>query len=76
MYKSDAFLAALAILCITAVLLSPVACTANRHRVIADAIKAGADPMATKCAVEGDIGNVQMQQCLSHVTRQPEASAK
>lgn len=38
------------------VLLSPVACTANRHNQIARAIEAGADPIEAKCAIEGDNG--------------------
>jgi hypothetical protein len=38
-------------------LASPVACTMKRHQVIAEAIKNGADPIATKCAIEGDNGN-------------------
>jgi len=39
-----------------ALLVSPVACTMNRQRSIAEAIKAGADPVAAKCAIEGDQG--------------------
>ncbi len=37
-----------------AVACSPVACTMNRHQLIAEAIKAGVDPIAAKCAIEGD----------------------
>lgn len=36
------------------VLCAPAACTANRHTQIAEAIKAGADPTAAKCAIESD----------------------
>lgn len=39
-----------------AVLLSPAACTANRHNQIAKAIEAGADPIEAKCAIEGESG--------------------
>lgn len=37
-----------------AVLTSPVACTVHRQRIIAAAIKDGADPIAAKCAIEGE----------------------
>ncbi|MCY1559415.1 hypothetical protein D9M68_964550 [compost metagenome] len=37
-------------------LVSPAACTANRHTQITRAIEAGADPMEAKCAIEGDTG--------------------
>jgi hypothetical protein len=56
MSKTDAFVAVLAIVLGAAVLLSPVACTINRHRIIAQAIKDGADPIAARCAIEGDTG--------------------
>jgi len=46
--------AILAILAACVVLLAPVACTVNRHRVVAEAIKNGADPIAAKCAIEAD----------------------
>ena len=36
------------------VLCTPAACTANRHIQISAAIQAGADPIETKCAIEGD----------------------
>jgi hypothetical protein len=39
------------------VLLGPVACSINRQNQIVEAIKAGADPTAAKCAVEADMGN-------------------
>lgn len=57
----------LAILCATVVLLSPLACTASRHRAVAEAIKAGADPIAAKCAIEGD--NRHDPVCMAYVTR-------
>ena len=51
---------AFAILCIAVVALSPVACTMNRQAIIAEAIKNGADPIAAKCAIEGDIAHTPM----------------
>jgi hypothetical protein len=45
-------LIALAIICIAAVLLAPVACTMNRQAVIERAVQKGADPIAMKCALE------------------------
>lgn len=38
----------------TLVLLSPAACTMNRHYVIARAIANGAEPIGAKCAIEAD----------------------
>lgn len=55
MSKTDAFVATLAIVLGAAVLLAPVACTINRHRIVAQAIKDGADPTAAKCAIEADL---------------------
>ena len=42
---------------VAALLASPVACTMHRQRLIAEAIKGGADPIAAKCAIEGDNGD-------------------
>lgn len=42
----------LALLLLAALLASPVACTMNRQRLIAEAIKDGKDPIAVKCAIE------------------------
>jgi hypothetical protein len=39
------------------VLLSPAACTMNRQRMVAEAIRSGADPTAAKCAIEADSGH-------------------
>jgi hypothetical protein len=39
-------------LLLAVVVCSPVACTMNRHRLVAEAIKGGADPLAAKCAIE------------------------
>jgi hypothetical protein len=60
---------ALAILCVTAVALMPLACTVSRHRAVADAIKAGADPIAAKCAIEGD--NRGDPLCVGYVATRP-----
>lgn len=43
-----------AIIAAFALLFSPVACTMNRHHLVAEAIKNGADPISAKCAIEGD----------------------
>ena len=39
---------------VATVVLSPVACTAHRHKVIADLIEGGTSPLEAKCAIEGD----------------------
>lgn len=44
-------------LCVTAVLVSPAACTMHENQQIADAIKAGADPLEAKCAIGSMQGN-------------------
>ena len=54
------FLIALAIVCAAMVLLSPVACTVNRQKITAQAIKDGADPIAVKCAIEADTSHSPM----------------
>ena len=48
---------ALAAILVAALLASPVACTMHRQRLVAEAIKNGADPLAAKCAIEGDSGD-------------------
>ena len=58
MSKTDAIVAVLAIVLCAAVLMSPVACTIHRQRIIAQAIKDGADPTAAKCALEADSGTM------------------
>lgn len=42
---------ALAIACAALVALSPAACTIHSNRVLAEAVKAGADPIAMNCAM-------------------------
>jgi hypothetical protein len=46
----------LTLLC--AFLMTPAACTMHRQRMVVEAIKAGADPTAAKCAIEADQGSV------------------
>lgn len=65
---ADRFVTCLGMVLIAVVLMSPVACTMSRHTKIADAIKAGADPMETKCAVEGATGHPDPL-CLAVATR-------
>lgn len=64
---NEMFVYSLATLCVAAVLMAPVACTVNRHRMVADAIKGGADPIATKCAIEADTGNTPM--CVAYAMK-------
>lgn len=52
----EMIVAIVAILAGTAVLLSPAACTINRHILVAEAIKAGGDPQAVRCAIEAEAG--------------------
>ena len=67
MTTNETAVSILAIVLTATVLLSPVACTMNRHRVIAAAIKAGADPIAAKCAIETDIERSAL--CITVVQR-------
>lgn len=54
MERNETISVVIAMLLVALVLLSPVACTINRQNVIAQAIKDGADPIAAKCAIDGD----------------------
>lgn len=45
------------LLLVALLIAAPVACTMNRQSLIANAIKNGADPLAAKCAIEGDSGD-------------------
>ncbi len=47
--------------------MSPVACTVNRHRIIAEAIAGGADPIDAKCAIESDMAHDPM--CIVRAAR-------
>lgn len=42
---------ALAIVCAALVAMSPAACTMHSNRVLTEAVKAGADPIAMNCAM-------------------------
>lgn len=55
------------LLCAAIVLCSPAACTANRHIQIERAIASGADPLAAKCAIEGENGESKL--CLAFIVR-------
>lgn len=44
--------AIVAVALLAALVGSPVACTMHRQRLIAEAIKNGADPISAKCAIE------------------------
>ncbi|KGG90828.1 hypothetical protein P245_15290 [Comamonas thiooxydans] len=54
---------------LAAVVASPVACTMNRHALIIEAVKAGADPIAVRCAVESDMGQSAM--CIAKALQRP-----
>lgn len=51
------------------VIVAPVACTMRRQEVVAAAIKAGADPIAAKCAIEADVSQSPM--CVLAAGRKP-----
>lgn len=50
---SENKLFAIAIILGCLVLLSPIACTMHQDRVLLEAVKSGADPVAIKCAMSG-----------------------
>lgn len=52
----ECFATCLGLVLLATVLLSPAACTANRHNQIRAAIEAGADPLEAKCAIESQGG--------------------
>lgn len=65
---ADRFVTCLAMILITIVLCSPAACTMSRHTKIANAIEAGADPLETKCAIEGGGGQIDTL-CMTVASR-------
>ena len=67
MNNRETFLWALAMVCCALVLMSPVACTVQRQQTVAEAIKGGADPIAAKCAIEGDTSMSPV--CLAYAMR-------
>ncbi|OAD82090.1 hypothetical protein ATN89_21585 [Comamonas thiooxydans] len=54
---------------LAAVVASPVACTMNRHALIIEAVKGGADPIAVRCAIESDTGQSAM--CIAKALQRP-----
>lgn len=50
----------MAALLIFSMIALPTACTMRRQQLVADAIKAGADPMSAKCAIESSDGDRQL----------------
>jgi hypothetical protein len=52
---NEAILSVVAICAVAAVLGSPVACTMHRNAKVAEAIKAGADPIEARCAMTDDV---------------------
>ena len=53
---------------LSAVLVSPVACTIHKHNVIAEAIKNGADLIAVKCAI--DTNSLIEPACIANAMKQ------
>lgn len=64
MNTKELVLCALGFMLLSALISSPVACTMNRHNMIARAIESGADPIAAKCAIEG--GNDNSTVCIAY----------
>ncbi|WP_159913051.1 hypothetical protein [Pantoea sp. 18069] len=63
----DAIVTVVGFLVLAAAVMSPVACTMNRHALMAEAIRGGADPIAVKCAIEADMGMSPM--CVVKASR-------
>lgn len=61
--NSDLILGSLAIVAAVAVALSPAACVMHRDTQIAAAIKAGADPIAARCALTGANTGIEIVMC-------------
>lgn len=57
MSKTDLVATVVGLILLALVVASPVACTMNRHALMAEAIRSGADPIAVKCAMESDMGS-------------------
>lgn len=66
----EVFTSCVGILAVLAVAALPVACTMNRQAQIAEAIKGGADPIAVKCAIEGETDNSKL--CLVYAASKGE----
>lgn len=67
MNTKEAVVTAFGLLLLALVVASPVACTMNRQRLVAEAIKSGGDPIAVKCAIESDTGNTPI--CVAAAMR-------
>lgn len=59
------------ILMVGVVVTVPAACTANRHALVAEAIKGAPNPIAVKCAIESDTGNTAACIIAAMRERQP-----
>ena len=54
------------VICVIALIAFPAGCTMHRHALIAEAIEKGADPIAVKCAIEGEANSTrQSGMCLA-----------
>lgn len=60
MSKTDLVATVVGLILLAMVVASPVACTMNRHVLMAEAIRSGVDPIAVKCAMESDMGSNAM----------------
>ncbi|MDH1477484.1 hypothetical protein N5F13_23580 [Comamonas thiooxydans] len=60
MNKTDLVATVLGWSLLAMVVVSPVACTMNRHALMVEAIQSGVDPIAVKCAMESDMGSNAM----------------
>ena len=50
------------------VIAFPVGCTMHRQQLIANAVEKGGDPIAVRCAIEGDFDNTRQSSiCLIKV---------
>lgn len=67
MERSEVFTWCMGFAAVVAVAALPVSCTKHRQTLVAEAIKNGADPIAAKCAIEGDSQDSKM--CLVYAAR-------
>lgn len=65
----DAIVSIAGYVLLAAGITSPVACTMNRHVLIADAVQSGADPIAVRCALESSVDQSAM--CIAKALQQP-----
>ena len=69
MNKTDSVVTVVGLILLALVVASPVACTMNRHALMAEAIQSGVDPIAVKCAMESDMGSNAM--CIAKALQRP-----